>query len=229
MYDLRQVTIYTAGDSAQASLLVNRLERHGIRAMVLNETLQSGAAEIIGQAVALKIVVVASEADAARAIAETFDRELVESAHYENTEERTWSAETIAAWPVCDGCQRPRHTMCEICGTAGSDFPLADMPPAQAMTDEALSGEAGPVLMVLCPTCDEPFVPEFLRRCQWCDHDFGEGRDYDLAPDGDMAPDGSVTSQLLENLNHRALGLAVGVLAVLVALAVYFATVAGGY
>ena len=68
MYDLRQVTIYTAGDSAQASLLVNRLERHGIRAMVLNETLQSGAAEIIGQAVALKIVVVASEADAARGV-----------------------------------------------------------------------------------------------------------------------------------------------------------------
>ena len=82
MDDQRQVAIYTAGDSAQASLLVDRLEQQGIRVMVLNESLQSGAAEILGQAVAPKIVVGGGDADAARAIVETFDRELVESAHH---------------------------------------------------------------------------------------------------------------------------------------------------
>ena len=145
-----------------------------------------------------------------------------------NAEEATWPAEAVAAWPLCNDCRKPRHTMCEICGAAGSDFPLADMPPVeelpvQDMTSESSSGETDPGLLVLCPTCDEPFVPEFLRRCQWCDHDFGTGRDYDVVPVG------PATSQPIEDLNHRALGLALGILAVLVALAVYFASVAGRY
>ena len=30
----------------------------------------------------------------------------------------------------------------------------------------------------MCPSCDEPFVPEFPRRCEWCGHEFSDG--YDL-------------------------------------------------
>ena len=227
----QQVTIYTAGDSAQASLLVSRLEENGIRALVLNETLQSGAAEIIGTPVAPKIVVAADDADAARAIAELFDRQLTAGAHQSMADEWAAEADTIAAWPLCPGCQQPRHTMCEICGTAGSDFPLADMPPlhdlppasnGESSEDDQAPTDTEPALLVICSTCDEPFEPEFLRRCQWCSHDFGSGRDLDVAQDE------RALSVPIGYLNHRALALAGGMLAILIALAVYFATIASG-
>ena len=32
-------------------------------------------------------------------------------------------------------------------------------------------------LLVLCPTCDEPFRPEFPARCEWCGHRFADGRE----------------------------------------------------
>ena len=34
-----------------------------------------------------------------------------------------------------------------------------------------------PRLALMCPTCDEPFVPEFPRRCEWCGHEFADGYD----------------------------------------------------
>jgi hypothetical protein len=34
---------------------------------------------------------------------------------------------------------------------------------------------ARPSLLLICPTCDEPFKPRFLRHCEWCNHDFGTG------------------------------------------------------
>jgi hypothetical protein len=30
-------------------------------------------------------------------------------------------------------------------------------------------------MMVLCPTCDEPFFPTFPDQCPWCDHRFSDG------------------------------------------------------
>jgi hypothetical protein len=30
-------------------------------------------------------------------------------------------------------------------------------------------------LILVCPTCDEPFEPEFPRTCAWCDHEFPDG------------------------------------------------------
>ncbi len=60
-------------------------------------------------------------------------------------------------------------TECPYCQTASSQFPLADQPPGAADDDQ-------PVLLV-CSTCDEPFAPVYHRRCEWCGHDFGEGRE----------------------------------------------------
>ena len=37
------------------------------------------------------------------------------------------------------------------------------------------SETATPVLLLMCPTCDEPFTPEYAGRCPSCGHDFGEG------------------------------------------------------
>ena len=31
--------------------------------------------------------------------------------------------------------------------------------------------------MLVCPTCDEPFVPRHPRRCEWCGHEFADGTD----------------------------------------------------
>ena len=31
--------------------------------------------------------------------------------------------------------------------------------------------------MLLCPTCDEPFTPQFARRCDDCGHEFPDGFD----------------------------------------------------
>jgi hypothetical protein len=39
-------------------------------------------------------------------------------------------------------------------------------------------------LLVLCPTCDEPFVPRFPARCEWCGHRFR----YEHEPPGTDLP-----------------------------------------
>jgi hypothetical protein len=35
--------------------------------------------------------------------------------------------------------------------------------------------------MLMCPTCDEPFVPVYLRRCEWCGHEFPDGTEIPLS------------------------------------------------
>lgn len=68
----------------------------------------------------------------------------------------------------CPNCGRGRTTACPWCGAAGSDFPDAD-PPPWSMEDAAV--------LLLCPQCDEPFVPRYLNRCEWCEHVFENGVD----------------------------------------------------
>ncbi len=69
-------------------------------------------------------------------------------------------------WPTCPGCGRPRHTSCPVCETAGSGFTVAFVPEGPEKKH-----------LVLCPTCDEAFEPEFLAQCEWCGHQFGDGRE----------------------------------------------------
>ena len=41
--------------------------------------------------------------------------------------------------------------------------------------------------MLLCPTCDEPFTPQFARRCSACGHEFPDGIDQ---PQAERASEG---------------------------------------
>src|SRR5690606_14545725 len=76
------------------------------------------------------------------------------------------------AWPVCPSCGKRRLAVCPYCGTAGIDFQKADENYAALRTSE---DEPIP-LALICSTCDEPWTPEFYRRCEWCNYDFGDGK-----------------------------------------------------
>lgn len=91
-------------------------------------------------------------------------------------------------------------TVCPVCKTSGSHFPWAD--PESQPADSARP-------MVLCPTCDEPFTPQYLRRCEWCNHDFGEG----LEPEHDHDA---------ESISPLAVALLLGGVALIVAILVYY-------
>ena len=64
--------------------------------------------------------------------------------------------------------------------------------------------------MLMCPTCDEPFTPEYPRLCEWCGHEFEDGFEVEL-PTGQP-----------EQIDSRVIAVIVGLLALLVALAAYF-------
>jgi len=138
-------------------------------------------------------------------------------------------------WPQCPGCGKRRSTQCPVCGTFGTEFPPVDMGfvlmsglgggdaagacdgcgscGCAGETEEAADqadttqecDDAVPPRMLICPTCDEPFEPEYPRLCQWCGHEF---------PDG-FEVDGTVTSP--EQLNSRIIAavLILGVLGVI--------------
>jgi hypothetical protein len=112
-------------------------------------------------------------------------------------------------WPSCPSCHARRTTRCPVCGTAGSDFPAAyrdfssvlglgeaassstcscghgGCTPADQREQPADANEppaaAQPQNMLLCTTCDEPFAPEYPRRCEWCGHEFADGFSVDVA------------------------------------------------
>jgi hypothetical protein len=83
-----------------------------------------------------------------------------------------------AAWPKCPSCSRPRHTTCPVCQTAGSDFIPAFDPVGPDNEGEPDQQHA----LVICPTCDEPFRPVYLKRCEWCGYRFADGRDLPPTP-----------------------------------------------
>ena len=48
-------------------------------------------------------------------------------------------------------------------------------------SDSSAVAIGAPVVMFVCPTCDEAFTPRFFRRCRQCGHDFGSGPDIEPA------------------------------------------------
>ena len=129
---------------------------------------------------------------------------------------------TIDAWPLCPGCQRPRHTMCAICGTAGCDFRPADHDVVETIEVHELemdetAGEPATVerllQMLMCSTFDEPFEPRFARRCEWCGHDFGDGYEFSM--------------QHSEPISPRTLAVGAALVAVLLGVMIYFAMIVG--
>jgi len=119
-------------------------------------------------------------------------------------------------WPECPHCRRPRQTSCPVCETAGTKFAQAFMPD-DASVIEPLEGGDRQKLLVLCPTCDEPFAPEFLARCEWCGHRFGDGREPAVA----LFP-----SALEPEVNGRVWIVIVGLAIVLAATLAYLAQLA---
>jgi len=72
--------------------------------------------------------------------------------------------------------------------------------------DVSAAAVGGPVVMFVCPTCDEAFVPRFLRRCRHCGHDFGSGPDMEPAD---------------EPANYRVILAVLAVIAALVGIWIY--------
>ncbi len=85
--------------------------------------------------------------------------------------------------------------------------------PAEKGGGQAGSTEAATGGMVICPTCDEPFVPAHPNRCEWCGHRFPDGYTVDV-----VEPEH-------EQLNGRTIAAMLGLGSLLLALAIYFAMI----
>lgn len=141
-------------------------------------------------------------------------------------------------WPRCPECGAPRLTRCPYCRTSGTSFAKADHPPSAAAfgagsevdvfhpaegsscscSHAGCGAEAHPGEepedasgMCVCPMCDEPFHPDYLRQCEWCGHDFGEG----------FVAESLATQH--EPVNVRVVAVMIGLVIFAVATLTYFA------
>lgn len=111
------------------------------------------------------------------------------------------TGDSTQTWPVCPQCGTRRTVRCPFCKTTGDDFrgavevdqllglpldsgaagpccgPGGCTPVGHADESPSQENSAAPGPMLVCPTCDEPQPPQYLRCCGQCGHDFGEGVD----------------------------------------------------
>jgi hypothetical protein len=93
----------------------------------------------------------------------------------------------------------------------GSQDACSTRPPAPSTEAELPELDDKPERIVLmCPTCDEPFMPEFPRDCAMCGHRFPDGFEVELRP----APP--------EQIGSRVIAMIVGMAALLISLVCYF-------
>ena len=162
---LTPTVIYSAASTQQAHLLKGLLEERGIAASVVNDAIQMAGGELpLGWPSAARVVVAEQDAERARAFAAEFDRRTAHETDDEDYSEPPPVAEW-SEWPVCARCGQRRTARCTVCGSARTDFRLAELQP---------SGEAGHVLFQ-CDDCDDVIEPQWYRRCAACRHDFGDG------------------------------------------------------
>jgi hypothetical protein len=124
-------------------------------------------------------------------------------------------------WPACPNCERPRLAVCPFCETSSNEMPQGDPRYGGQSLTELLANEHGEASncgaertsppLLICPTCDEPFEARYLRRCEWCGHDFGAGLE--------VPPAISVTPI---NINARAVALTLALVVGMVLLVMYF-------
>lgn len=204
--------IYQARTVPEADELTERLAEAGIEGVVVEELVpgQTGT-DAIGLPTPFSVAVHQDQAAAARQLAEQFDDELFTRVEQEAKQpEGAEAAETTDlpaepdAWPRCPQCGQRRVTVCPVCKTSGTHFAPADKE-YSADTDSPEASQR----LVLCPTCDEPFAPQFLRRCEWCGHDFGEGLE-------------SHHDQESEQLSPQVIAAIFGLVALVIAILVYF-------
>ena len=164
--------IYSAANSSQAHLLKDFLRQRGIFALVQNEALQAGIGELPpGYKTSPAVVVAPQHIDRGRALVREFEKIL----HAQN---KTTSIDKPSTeqhpWPRCPKCGNNRQTFCPICGEKGQQLPVDELP----LTDfasETAQHVAEERRTVICPLCDEIYLAQFYRHCEWCDHDWGAG------------------------------------------------------
>ncbi|MCH5375996.1 MAG: hypothetical protein JJ992_18665, partial [Planctomycetes bacterium] len=79
-----------------------------------------------------------------------------------------------ADWPCCPGCGRRRRTRCPTCDLGSDEFSLAEFFPAAESLPvpgpDARSGQPSlkkdDGVLLMCPSCDEAFSPQFYRLCE---------------------------------------------------------------
>jgi len=247
--DEHLVVVYTAATEPVAYQLKNLLAEAGIDATV-SETGISGVTATSGADWAAEILVREEDAEAAGRIAVEFDARTSRSsqAAQGSPVQSQSPAGERGAWPRCPQCGGLRVTRCPACGTTGTQFPQA--PPefsgpvvvdrdAQPIScscqgggcspqsasgvdegDEAGSGDVEPAAprsepepaTLVCPECDEPFVAEYARRCPACGHRLADGYDAESDP------------ATREPIGVRAIAVILGLVGLLIAVFVYFAS-----
>ena len=141
------------------------LEERGIKAYIINEALQTAGGDLpLGWTAAPRILVAEEDAVKGRLIAEQFDALLRDGRHI-TTEEFEVADADWTDWPLCPSCRQRREVLCNVCGSRGSKFALADLIEEQGRTQ----------VLLFCDTCDDHFRPQFFRICHHCGHDFGNG------------------------------------------------------
>lgn len=203
-----QKVIYVAASVEQADLLAAVLGGRGIAAYVDNEAVQFAAGQLMGWPALPRVVVNDEDALEARTIALEFEKAARTSVRAENETPLERDDELQLPWPCCPNCGQRRHTSCPACETAGTTFPPGFMGGEPADGQHADRTK----LVLVCPICDEVFVPEFLARCEWCGHQFGDGRE-------------ALPAELSEpsEFNGRALAVLAGIVITVAAMIAFFA------
>ncbi|MBC7852718.1 MAG: DUF2007 domain-containing protein [Pirellulaceae bacterium] len=161
----RPTEIFRAANSQHAQMLRGMLEERGIKAYVVNESLQTAGGDLpLGWTAAPIIMVAEEDAVKGRLIAEQFDA-ILRDGHAFETEDFDVADADWTDWPLCPSCHQRREVLCNVCGSRGSKFALAD-----------LIDEPGRKSVLLhCDSCDDHFRPQFFRICHHCGHDFVKG------------------------------------------------------
>jgi len=167
--------IYVAASRGQAYTLKNLLVEHGIAARVSNDF----AGDVYGgdptsHRNAPCVVVPEQDAERARQILDDAAGAIEQGLPSPELAQLEAEASDDDQWPACPHCGRGRLTSCPVCETAGTHFAKAFMPDL-GPDDEQSAADREEALMVLCPTCDEPFAAQFPSRCEWCGHRFSDG------------------------------------------------------
>jgi Putative prokaryotic signal transducing protein len=175
--------IHIAASRGQAHTLKNLLLGYGIEAQVSNDfAADSYVGDLSSHRNAPCVVVPEQDAQQARQILEDAAVAIEQGVPSPELAQLEADSNEDGPWPTCPHCSRPRLTSCPVCETAGTHFAEAFMPD---LGPDALepAGEAESTLLVLCPTCDEPFAAQFPARCEWCGHRFRDGYE---PPTGDV-------------------------------------------
>lgn len=191
-------TVYSTEHFGDAQTVRSLLAAEGVSAVLFRDPFESASS---AGAAHVHIQVAAGDEPAARRVVGRFERSRLEPGA---------DGTVIDAWPRCPECAAPRMTCCPVCQTAGHDFPQADpefsVLPEPGAAEEPLAcgcgscsgggpgGESSATLqsdatesngpaMLTCTTCDEPFVPRYLKRCEWCGHTFPDGIEFEMPGD----------------------------------------------